>query len=250
MPTLDDDLLLRLRAADPAPAEPSVPPHEAVAQARRRRGAGRAGRLGAGGAVAALCAAVALPLGPAGAPALADVVARASAAVAVETGSIVRITTEVDVRAADHWRGRRTTWVRADGSGEPDVRRPRTVVSPSRRGFASPRRASSSSARARKTIDGTARPRKRVVLPVAGSNARRTPSALVSSTPASDTMRTLRVVITGAGGEPPLPGDRDVLYVASTPRASTRGAGRTPTTSPRPSSTTGRCPTPPRTGGC
>jgi hypothetical protein len=250
MPTLDDDLLLRLRAADPAPAEPSVPPHEAVAQARRRRGAGRAGRLGAGGAVAALCAAVALPLGPAGAPALADVVARASAAVAVETGSIVRITTEVDVRAADHWRGRRTTWVRADGSGEPDVRMvsdagvdetsadgvlrafdPATGRTTRFRGRAVP----SIVFRARALLDearrGDAKPRLDGETTVRGRRA-------------------LRVVITGAGGEPPLPGDRDVLYVASTPRASTRGAGRTPTTSPRPSSTTGRCPTPPRTGGC
>jgi hypothetical protein len=116
---LDDDLITRLRAADPADADAgSIPSRAAVARRVRRRHVGRAGRFTLAGTVAAVCAVIAAPLGPSGTPALADVIARASDAATPAPGVITKIRTEVEWTAIGTEREVRTVWFRRGATGE------------------------------------------------------------------------------------------------------------------------------------
>ena len=115
----DDDLMTRLRAADPAAAlDPRATlDRGAVMRARRRRAAARGGAV----ATVALGVTLALALAPSGGsggpPVASDVVARAAAASDLPQRSIVAITSDVDVNGTLH--ERRTTWVRLSGDGRP-----------------------------------------------------------------------------------------------------------------------------------
>jgi hypothetical protein len=117
----DDDLLTRLRAADPAAG--LDPRHAidraAVTRARRRRAAARGGTV----AAVALAATLALALAPSGgtrhggAPLAERIVARAVAASDLPERSIVVIDSDVTVPGELH--ENRTTWVQMSGDGRP-----------------------------------------------------------------------------------------------------------------------------------
>lgn len=121
---MTDDLLDRLRAADPAAhTAPAGPDRARVTAARRRRTTRRTVRAAAAPALAAALAAVALTTGPGGGTSLAvaDVVARAAHAAAVDAPAIVVTRSEVDVVAngAHQLHEAKTTWVRVGADGKP-----------------------------------------------------------------------------------------------------------------------------------
>ncbi|WP_205696554.1 hypothetical protein [Conexibacter sp. SYSU D00693] len=129
---LDDPILDRVRAADPAHATPpggrAHAGRQAVVAARRRRSVARAGAGGAGSLLAVGALAAVLSLSPAGEQGLDALVVRAAEASAPPPSSVVRVVSEVDVR----WTGsqgpgglsqRKVVWVRVGPDGRArDVR--------------------------------------------------------------------------------------------------------------------------------
>jgi hypothetical protein len=121
-----DDLIARLREADPAAAlDPrTVPDRAALARARRGRWHGRTLRAGVGGSVLALAGSALLAVGPTGGgggvaavvPSVSEVVAQALDASKLPAGSIVVMRSASEVRGA--FRQERTTWVRLGRGGE------------------------------------------------------------------------------------------------------------------------------------
>lgn len=126
---MTDELMDRIRAADPAARLDAAPPpeREAVTAARRRRSRRSVARVGVGGGVVALCATIALALAPTGAnlggrpgghqplPGVAHVVAEAAQASEQPPGTILRFTSEA--RWNGDSRSVRTTWVRRGEDG-------------------------------------------------------------------------------------------------------------------------------------
>jgi hypothetical protein len=114
---MTDDLMTRLRAADPAATLDAPPPGtDAITAARRRR----ASRRATGGATAAVAAALAVAFAPLGGNGgAAPVLATAAEAAQLPPSSIVVTTSDVHVRSTEGGiHQRRTTWVRVGGSGQ------------------------------------------------------------------------------------------------------------------------------------
>ncbi|HST40305.1 MAG TPA: hypothetical protein VLK58_12395, partial [Conexibacter sp.] len=138
-----DDLMVRLRAADPAAADAAdralQPRGEqqgrrdraSVTAARRRRQARRHARTGIGGGLAAFLGALAIGLsaggggGPvtAGLPGVEHVIAQAAHAAHLPDGKIIEVTSEFDLHTSSGrltrrvFRQRRTQWIRLDRAG-------------------------------------------------------------------------------------------------------------------------------------
>ena len=115
---MTDDLMTRLRAADPAAGPPAAPPppRRAVAAARRQR-AGRRATAGGAAVVAAALALALAPFGGGGGPS--PVLASAAEAAQLPPGSIVVTTSAVTFRSSEGaGEQRRTTWVRVGGRGQ------------------------------------------------------------------------------------------------------------------------------------
>lgn len=122
-----DELMDRLRAADPAAGLDPAPPERALVTAFRRRLARRrVARVSVGGALVALCATVATAVAPSGGgtvgppgeqsvPGVARVIAQAAQASEQPAGTILRLTSEAEVRGT--LREVRTTWVRIGEDG-------------------------------------------------------------------------------------------------------------------------------------
>ena len=114
---MTDDLMTRLRAADPAATLDTTPPARAAIAAARRR---RASRRATGGATATVAAALAIALAPfGGTDGASPVIASAAHAAKLPPASIVVTTTDVTVRSSTGgMEQRRTTWVRVGGGGQ------------------------------------------------------------------------------------------------------------------------------------
>lgn len=121
-----DELMTRLRAADPAaPLDPAaVPDRAALARARRGRAHGRTLRVGVGGSALALAGTLLLAIGPSGGgggglmavvPSASQVLAKASDAAELPAGSIVVLRSIAERRGG--FRQERTTWVRTAPDG-------------------------------------------------------------------------------------------------------------------------------------
>lgn len=125
MTTIDDDLVARLRAADPAQTleRRAAAPRGLLARRLRGRRRGVVART----TVAATCAVLAtttLAVGPVGivgsgngVAGVGRIVAEAARASTPPPGTIVRITSEVEVRSRGRFTQRRTSWVRRDQGG-------------------------------------------------------------------------------------------------------------------------------------
>jgi len=114
---MTDDLLARVRAADPAASLDARPPRRAAVSAARRR---RAARRATGGVTAVVATALALALAPlGGGPAATPVLAAAAEAAQLPPGTIVLTRSTVAVRTSEGALDqRRTTWVRVGGRGQ------------------------------------------------------------------------------------------------------------------------------------
>ncbi|WP_320670535.1 hypothetical protein [Patulibacter defluvii] len=130
-----DDLLARLRAADPVAGQADPPPARARVRARRAALQRRRGVLAAPIVAApalAMGTAVVLAVAPAGSPGLDQILDRAAAATDLPANRIVMIRSQIDVRTwhADDGGGElhqdATGWVRLNPAGKPLNVRERT----------------------------------------------------------------------------------------------------------------------------